>query len=654
MKKLARPSGVQINWRPINEATGAARGTAIFPVGAVVTIGRGADNDIVLQDSEVSRNHARLAIRGSEVIFTDLKTKNGSRIDGRLRLGSASWRPGQTLQIGDHLLEVEPHIEAGATIPMTMPARGAVPEPRLRGLDISDHPLDAAGHPGDLVGPHVEVSEATHPNPPDGAAAKVDALEISDLPTTDLGHNDKVLDVASAPNAPAVVEPLLEAAAAASPLPSAATPTNAPEGATDSRPAATNQPPHLRGGRETIAEPKPDQQANKVDDLRRPEREQPWRRRLMVGSVAAVFLILFAGGGLFYWWASYQIKVGVAGPMTGPEKAKGDNMALGVKEAIADINASGGINGHLMEPVIMDDQGDAKQGEAVAKRMAAAGVKIVIGHINSGVTLPASLVYADNGILMITPASTIVEITERNLWNVFRTCGRDDQQGEVAGKYIAEKFNGMKIAVVHDGTLYGKGLADFTRSTMLKTRGLSEVLYDKVDVGTTDMSALVNKLKASGAQVVYWGGLHSEGGGLLRQMRAAGVTAVMMSGDGITTEEFATISGASAVDTLMTYHADPEKRPEARGVVAKLREKNIKPGVFTFYSYAALQIAVAAANEAKTLDTKRIAETIRSGKAWPTVIGPVAYNKKGDITRSDYVMYTWKKGTDGKITYVEN
>src|ERR1700704_4206585 len=142
MKKLARPTSVQINWRPINEITGAVRGTAKFSVGAVVTIGRGADNDIVLQDSEVSRNHARLAIRGSEVVVTDLNTLNGCRIDGRRRLGATAWLAGQTLQIGNHLLEVEPLVETA-----NLATPGFTPTvPSLRGRDVRDLPLVATSH----------------------------------------------------------------------------------------------------------------------------------------------------------------------------------------------------------------------------------------------------------------------------------------------------------------------------------------------------------------------------------------------------------------------------------------------------------------------------------------------------------------------------
>jgi branched-chain amino acid transport system substrate-binding protein len=349
--------------------------------------------------------------------------------------------------------------------------------------------------------------------------------------------------------------------------------------------------------------------------------------------------------------AGAQIKVGVAGPMTGPNAAFGAQLKNGAEMAAADINAKGGMNGQMIELVFGDDQSDPKQGVSVANKFVGDGIKFVVGHFNSGVTMPASTVYAENGILMITPSATNPQITERGLWNVFRTCGRDDQQGEVAGAHIAANFKGKKVAIVHDKTTYGKGLADETKKAMNKA-GVQEVLYEGVNTGEKDFSALVTKIKAAGADLVYWGGLHTEGGLIVRQMRGQGVNAPMMSGDGITTDEFATVGGPGVEGTLMTFPPDPQKRSEAAEVVKKFLAKNFKPESYTLYSYAALQIIADAANQVKGNDAKKAAEHIK-GKTFKTVIGDIGYDKKGDITRADYVMYTWKKVGD-KITYVQN
>jgi branched-chain amino acid transport system substrate-binding protein len=346
------------------------------------------------------------------------------------------------------------------------------------------------------------------------------------------------------------------------------------------------------------------------------------------------------------------IKFGIGGPFTGSNAAFGSQLKQGAEQAIADINEAGGILGKKLSAAVGDDVGDPRQGVSVANNFVSAGVKFVVGHFNSGVSMPASEVYQENGILQITPASTNPRITERNMWNIFRTCGRDDQQGQVAGDYIARHFRNKRVAVVHDKTTYGQGLADETKKAM-NAKGVQEVLYEGINIGDKDFSALVSKIKASGADLVYWGGLHTEGGFMVRQMRDQGVNAVLMGGDGITSDEFAAIGGPGVEGTLMTYGPDPRKRPEAKAIVEKFRARKFEPESYTLYSYAAVQIVKQAAEAANSLDPKKIAETMKSGRKFSTVIGDISYDKKGDITRLDYVMYVWKKNASGKIDYVE-
>jgi branched-chain amino acid transport system substrate-binding protein len=347
--------------------------------------------------------------------------------------------------------------------------------------------------------------------------------------------------------------------------------------------------------------------------------------------------------------ATAQVKFGVAGPITGPNAATGAQMKNGVDQAAADLKT---ILGQKITVEYGDDVSDPKQGVSVANNFAADGVKFVIGHYNSGVTIPASEVYQENGILEITPASTNPTVTERGMWNIFRTCGRDDQQGQVAGKYILAHFKGKKIAFVNDKTTYGKGLADETLKT-IRAGGMKEVLNEGVNTGEKDYSALISKIKQSGADLVYFGGLYTEGGLIVRQMRDQGVQAPLMGGDGITSDEFATVGGPGVIGTLMTYGPDPRNRPEAKAVVAEFRKKGFEPEAYTLYSYAGVQIIKQAAEAAKSLDPKKVADKMHSGMVFHTVLGPYSYDKKGDITKLDYVMYIWKKDPTGKITYVE-
>jgi branched-chain amino acid transport system substrate-binding protein len=369
-------------------------------------------------------------------------------------------------------------------------------------------------------------------------------------------------------------------------------------------------------------------------------------KRITTLGLALGFALATAGT------AAAQVKIGVEGPITGPNAAFGAQLKNGAEQAAADLNAKGGILGKKIQIEFGDDVSDPKQGVSVANKFVGDGVIFVVGAFNSGVTMPSSEVYQENGILEITPASTNPQITERGMWNIFRTCGRDDQQGAVAGAYILKHFKGKKIAVVHDKTTYGKGLADETIKAMAKG-GMKPVLYEGINTGEKDYSALVSKIKQSGANLVYWGGLHTEGGLIVRQMRDQGVKAPLMGGDGIATDEFASIGGPAVEGTLMTYGPDPRNRPQAKAVVAKFRAKKFEPEAYTLYSYAAVQIMQQAATAAKSLDPKKVAAKMHSGMKFHTVIGTISYNKKGDITRLDYVMYKWQKQPDGKITYVE-
>jgi branched-chain amino acid transport system substrate-binding protein len=359
-----------------------------------------------------------------------------------------------------------------------------------------------------------------------------------------------------------------------------------------------------------------------------------------------------------------QVKIGVAGPITGGSAAFGAQLKNGAEQAAADINAAGGILGQKIVLSIGDDRADPKEGVSVANKFVGDGVKLLVGHFNSGVTIPASLVYAENGILAITPSATNPCVTDRKVGPcgddkrthanllMFRTCGRDDQQGEVAGAYIAKHFAGKKVAIIHDKTTYGLGLATETRKTM-NAKGVKEVMFEGVNKDDKDFSALVSKTKATGADLIYWGGLHDTGGLILRQMRDQGVKAPLMGGDGITSDEFAVIAGPGAEGTLMTYGPDPRKRPEAKAVVERFRAKKFEPEAYTLYSYAALEVIKQAAEAAKSLEPTKIAEKVYSGMKFKTVIGELSYDKKGDVTRLDYVMYVWRKDASGKITYFE-
>jgi branched-chain amino acid transport system substrate-binding protein len=357
-----------------------------------------------------------------------------------------------------------------------------------------------------------------------------------------------------------------------------------------------------------------------------------------------------AAGLAFAGSANAQVKFAVGAPITGPNASFGAQITNGVAQAAEDFNKSGGILGQKIEIEQGDDVSDPKQGVSVANKFVGDGVHFVIGHFNSGVTIPASEVYSDNDILFITPSSTNPKVTDRGLWDAFRTCGRDDQQGKLWADLALSQLKDKKIAILHDKTPYGQGLADAARGFM-NAGGKKEVLYEGVNVGDKDYSAIVSKLKAAGAEYLMWGGLHTEAGLLVRQMRDQGMTTIMISGDGITDNEFASIGGPGVVGTLMSFGPDARNLPEGKDVVAEIRAKGFEPEGYTLYSYAGMQIMKQAAEKVGSFDPHKMADYMHTGAVFHTVLGDISYDKKGDRTTMDYVWYVWAKDADGKITY---
>jgi branched-chain amino acid transport system substrate-binding protein len=363
--------------------------------------------------------------------------------------------------------------------------------------------------------------------------------------------------------------------------------------------------------------------------------------------------VVLAAGMVFAGAAQADLLFGVAGPLTGPNAAFGAQLQNGAQMAVDDINAAGGVLGEKIALSFGDDVSDPKQGVSVANKFVGDGVKYVIGHFNSGVTIPASEVYVENGVLVISPSATNPVLTERGLWNTFRTCGRDDQQGAVAGAWIAKEKASSKVAVIHDKTPYGQGLADETKKAM-NAAGLTEVMYEGVNTGDNDFSALISKMKEAGVSVIYFGGLHTEAGKIVRQAADAALEAQFISGDGIVSAEFATIAGPAAEGVLNTFGPDPRSNAAAAAVVEKFRAAGFEPEAYTLYSYAAMQVITQAIEKTGSADdAMKVAETVKSGGPWSTVLGDLGYDEKGDITKLDYVMYVWKKGADGNITYVQ-
>ena len=362
-------------------------------------------------------------------------------------------------------------------------------------------------------------------------------------------------------------------------------------------------------------------------------------KSILLGSAA---LMAFGAGT-----AQAEIVIATVGPMTGQYAAFGDQMQNGAEMAVADINAAGGVLGQELTLLVGDDACDPRQAVSVANDMAGEGVVFVAGHFCSGSSIPASEVYTEEGMLQISPASTNPALTEEGGENVFRVCGRDDQQGQVAAAFIQETYSDGNVAILHDKTAYGQGLADYTRDA-LNGLGIEETVYEAYTAGESDYSALVSLLKENAIDVVYVGGYHTEAGLIVRQMREQGMDTQLISGDALVTDEYWSITGDAGEGTMMTFQPDPREEEVAAAVVERFREMGIEPEGYTLLTYAAIQVFVQAVEAAGTTDLEPVVEQMRD-LSFETVVGPLSFDDVGDIEQPGYVWYEWSDGTYAMI-----
>ncbi|MFF2319713.1 branched-chain amino acid ABC transporter substrate-binding protein [Agrobacterium sp. NPDC058088] len=348
--------------------------------------------------------------------------------------------------------------------------------------------------------------------------------------------------------------------------------------------------------------------------------------------------------------AHAEIVIGLIAPLTGPVAAYGDQVKNGAQTAVNEINKKGGILGEQVVLKLADDGGEPKQGVSAANQLVAEGIHFVVGPVTSGVAIPASDVFAENGVLMVTPTATAPGLTNRGLSNVFRTCGRDDQQAEVAAKYVLANLKDKKIAIIHDKGAYGKGLADAFKTT-LNAGGVTEVLYDALTPGEKDLGALTTRLKSENVDIVYFGGYHPEAGLLVRQLKDVGAKTAVIGGDGLSNSEFWNIGSQAGEGTIFTNASDALKNDDSKAAAEALKAANIPAEAFTLNAYAAVEVLKAGIEKAGSAkDSEAVATALKSGDAFPTAIGKVTYGESGDLTSQAFSLFKWQ---DGKIVAAE-
>ena len=338
-----------------------------------------------------------------------------------------------------------------------------------------------------------------------------------------------------------------------------------------------------------------------------------------------------------------DITIAVAGPITGPVASIGEQMKRGAEAAAAAINEAGGVNGRKIKIVIEDDACDPKQAVAVANLIVGQQIKYVDGHACSGSSIPASDVYAENNVLMMSPASSNPAMTEKGHATIMRLYPRDDAQGAFVAPWIAEKYKGKRIAILHDKGAYGKGLATVVKDK-LNAAGVTEVMFEGINPGEKDYSAVITKLKNAGAELVYFGGYHTEAGLLLRQAADQGYKLNLMTGDSIATSEFWAISGPAGEGTLFTFPTDPRRSPKAAKALEQFKAEGYDPEGFTLFSYGVIQAIAEGIKRAGSDDPAKIAKALEDGQPVDTLMGPVKWDSKGDIKDPRYDINLWSAG----------
>ena len=341
------------------------------------------------------------------------------------------------------------------------------------------------------------------------------------------------------------------------------------------------------------------------------------------------------------------IKIGVAGPMTGDQSKFGMDFRNGVSLAVDEWNANGGLLGKKIVLIIEDDQRDPKQAVSVANKIVNEGAAGIIGHFNSSCSIPASDIYDRAGIPMISPGSTNPQLTEKGYKGVFRVCGRDDQQGKVGADFVIGQLKLKKVAVIHDKTTYGQGLADEFKKAL--GDGVQVVYYGGIVQGDKDFKGVLTAIREKDPELIFFGGIYAEMGLLVRQAKELGLKARFMSGDGSYAEEFVKIAGAQAAEgTYLTFTPDPNNIPYSKDFITRYNARFGKEGSYSIYAFDATTIMLTAIKEAGSTNGKAVIDKLRSTE-FTGAMGKIKFNEKGDVTAPPYVVWTTKNGTFAEI-----
>jgi branched-chain amino acid transport system substrate-binding protein len=335
------------------------------------------------------------------------------------------------------------------------------------------------------------------------------------------------------------------------------------------------------------------------------------------------------------------INIGAAGPMTGSQSKMGLDLKNAAELAVSEWNARGGVLGKKIVLIVGDDQADPKQAVSIANKFVNQNVNAVVGHWNSNCSISASRVYNTANIVMISPATTNPRLTQLGFKTVFRVCGTDDQQGGIAAKFVLKTLKPKRVAIIHDQSTYGRGLADY----FMKALGdkVLVVYYDGIIQGDPDYRAVLTKIKETKPDLYFFGGIYPEAGRLVRQAREVGLNTPMITGDGVFDPTFISIAAATAEGTYVTFGREPEGLPSAKAFLEHYKARYGEPGPYSIYAYDAANIILTAIARTGTTDGAKVAEYI-SKTTFPGAFGDISFDKNGDVTKAPYVIWQVKGG----------
>jgi branched-chain amino acid transport system substrate-binding protein len=340
------------------------------------------------------------------------------------------------------------------------------------------------------------------------------------------------------------------------------------------------------------------------------------------------------------------VKIGSVAPLTGPQAHLGKDNDNGARLAIDEVNATGvTIGGKKVkfELISEDDQADPKTATIVAQKLVDQKVNAVIGHLNSGATIPASKIYHDAGVVQISPSATAIPYTQQGFKNAFRVMTNDEQQGKVLGEFAVKQMAAKKIAIIDDRTAYGQGLADqFEKAA--KAGGGEILAREYTTDRATDFLAILTSIKGRQPDLVFYGGMDAQGGPMVKQMRSLGLNAKFLGGDGAQSREFIKIAGADAEGVTASSPGLPlEKMPGGREFLKKFESKYGKIQIYAPYAYDAAMTLIEAMKKADSVDPAKylpaLATIQRNG-----VTGPIAFDAKGDVKGGAVTLYQVKGG----------